>query len=85
VDIRVKERRPYKVSLYIADCRPGRGGRVQSIDAFDLETLNRIAPPVRVDELSGGVYVTFEYDRSIRFRSQNIRGDNAVIYAVFFD
>jgi hypothetical protein len=39
----------------------------------------------RVDELSGGVYVTFEYDRSIRFRSQNVRGDNAVVYAVFFD
>lgn len=32
-----------------------------------------------------GVYVTFAYDWSIRLRCNDIRGDNAVINAVFLD
>ncbi len=85
VDIKLKRQHPYTVTLYMADCKPGPGGRDQNIDAFDLETLNRIAPTVRVNNMEGGVYATFTYNRSIRFRCNNIRGDNAVINAVFFE
>lgn len=84
VDIKLKQPRKFTVALYFADCKPGPGGRVQNVDAFDLETLNRIAPTVKVEHFEGGVYVVFTYDRSIRFRCNNIRGDNAVINAVFF-
>ena len=73
------------VTLYMVDCKPGPGGRDQNIDTFDWETLNRIAPTVRINDMEGGVYATFTYNRSIRFRCNNIRGDNAVINAVFFE
>jgi hypothetical protein len=58
---------------------------VLNFDAYDLETLDRVAPSIRVDDLAGGVYVIFEYDRSLRIRGNNIRGDNTVVNALFFD
>ena len=85
VDIKLKHPRKFTVALYLADClSTSSEARVQNVDAFDLETLNRIAPSVKVEHFEGGVYVVFTYDRSIRFRCNNIRGDNAVINAVFF-
>ena len=86
VDIRLKSPRKFRVALYVADCRQvGPFPRELNFDAYDLETLNRVAPSVRVDDFAGGVYLIFEYDRSLRIRGNNIRGDNAVINAVFFD
>ena len=86
VDIRLKSPRKFRVALYVVDCwQVGPFPRVLNFDAYDLETLNRVAPSVRVDDFAGGVYLIFEYDRSLRIRGNNIRGDNAVINAVFFD
>ena len=86
VDIRLKSPRKFKVALYVADCRQaGPFPRVLNFDAYDLETLDRVAPSIRVDDLAGGVYVIFEYDRSLRIRGNNIRGDNTVVNALFFD
>lgn len=34
---------------------------------------------------AGGVYIIYSYDRSIRLRSNFIRGDNSVYNAVFFE
>ncbi len=82
VHIKLKEKRPFQVSVYVADCSPG--GRSLSIDAIDFETKKFIAPSVRVDDLSGGVYLTFSYDKSITLVCNNIRGDNAVINGLFF-
>ena len=81
--VKLRENRPYKVSLYIADC--DQGGRDVCVEAFDLETGNRISPEVRIPHFEKGAYVSFDYDRSICIYAYNIRGDNAVYNAVFFD
>lgn len=84
VDIRLKTQHPYTVALYIADCETKGMDRNQSIEVFDLETLNRIAPLTRVNDMKGGVYVVYSYDKSMRIRCNHIRGDNAVYNALFF-
>ena len=67
----------------MADC--DKGGRDVNVEAFDLETGNRISPEVRVPHFEKGAFVTFRYDRSICIYSYNIHGDNAVYNGVFFD
>ncbi len=84
VDIRLKEQHPYTVALYIADCETKGMDRNQSIEVFDLETMNRIAPLTRVNDMKGGVYIVYSYDKSMRIRCNHIRGDNAVYNALFF-
>lgn len=82
-EIRVKQNSPYTVAVYVADC--DKGGRELMIDLFDIETGHLVAPPTRVSDLDGGVYFVFTYDRSVRILCNNIRGDNAVINAIYFD
>ena len=55
------------------------------VDIFDLQTLNQIAPSVRLTDMSGGTYLVFEYDRSVRVTANFVSGDNALVNAVFFD
>lgn len=81
--IRLKGEHPYRVSIYMADC--DRGGRDVNVEAFDLETGNRISPEVRIPHLEKGAYVTYQYNRSICIYAYNIHGDNAVYNAVFLD
>ncbi len=81
--VKLKYDHPYRIAIYMADC--DYGGREHCIDAFDLETMNRIAPTVRVSRMNDGVYVVYEYDKSICIFNNNLRGDNAVVNAVFFD
>jgi hypothetical protein len=38
-----------------------------------------------VRDYTGGKYVTFEFDRSVRIRINQVRGDNAALSGVFFD
>ena len=82
-DIKVKQNSPYTVAVYVADC--DKGGRELMIDLFDIETGHIIAPSTRVSDLNGGVYFVFTYDRSVRILCNNLRGDNAVINAIYFD
>ena len=82
-EIRVKRNGPYTVAVYVADC--DKGGRELIIDLFDIETGHLIAPSTRVADLDGGVYFIFTYDRSVRILCNNLRGDNAVINAIYFD
>ena len=81
--VKLRENRPYEISLYMADC--DKGERDVNVEAFDLETGNRISPEVRVPHFEKGAFVTFRYDRSICIYSYNIHGDNAVYNGVFFD
>ncbi|MBQ7181095.1 MAG: hypothetical protein IJR87_07380 [Bacteroidaceae bacterium] len=83
LEVRLRENRPYQLAVYYADC--DRGGRDFLVEAFDLETMNRITPCTRIADLAGGVYVVIEYDRSIRVMASHLRGDNALGNAVFFD
>ncbi|MGM9704399.1 MAG: alpha-L-rhamnosidase C-terminal domain-containing protein [Prevotella sp.] len=82
-EIRVKKNSPYTLAVYMADC--DKGGRELLIDLFDLETGRMIAPTKKVKDFNGGVYFVFTYDRSVRILGGNLRGDNAVVNAFFFD
>lgn len=83
LEVRLKENKPYRLAVYYADC--DKGGRDFLIEAFDLETMNRITPCTRISDLAGGVYVVFDYDRSIRVMASHLHGDNSLVNAVFFD
>ncbi|MCR4920997.1 MAG: hypothetical protein K5945_04725 [Bacteroidaceae bacterium] len=81
--VKLRSPHPYTVTLYMADC--DHGGRDVNVEAFDLDTGNRISPEVRIPRFEKGAFVTFRYDRSICIYANAIRGDNAVYNAVFFD
>ncbi len=82
LEVRLKENKPFRLAVYYADC--DKGGRDYLIEAFDIETMNRITPAVHVSDLAGGVYVVFEYNRSIRIMASNLHGDNVAVNAAFF-
>ncbi len=82
VHITLKEEKPYTVAVYFADC--DKGGRDLLVEAFDMETQNRITPSVRLTDITGGVYLVYTYHRSITVQANHVRGDNAVINALFF-
>ncbi|MGM9637279.1 MAG: hypothetical protein ACI3YK_04760, partial [Eubacteriales bacterium] len=82
VDIKLNQKQDYTVILYFADCDDG--GREQCVEMFDGNTLNLIAPIAAVRDFEGGVYLIYSYNDSVRFRIDHIRGDNAVLSAIFF-
>ena len=93
-DIELAEERPYALSLYFADFREADGKqdaqtddgpRALSVELFDGETRERIAPTQVLEAFEGGVYLRCEYRRSLRLRVNQIRGRNAVLCALFLD
>jgi|GEM_PF-3381204 len=44
-----------------------------------------IAPVQVVDRFDGGKYLIFSYNKSAKFRIDQVRGDNAVLSGLFFD
>lgn len=82
VDIKLKEDRPYTVALYFVDW--DSKGREAVVEMFDEETLNMVAPVQVVDDYEGGKYLIYEYNKSTRFRINQMRGDNATMSGIFF-
>lgn len=82
VDIGLKEEKEYTVALYFVDW--DKKGRQLAVEMFDGETLNMIAPVQVLDDYSGGKYLVYKYNRSARFRIDQIRGDNATLSGIFF-
>lgn len=83
IDIPCKSPQRYKVSLYFVDWDTNE--RRSAIEIFDLENKNLLAPVYMVRNYSGGKYVTYEFDRSVRIRINHVRGINAALSGVFFD
>jgi hypothetical protein len=52
---------------------------------FDADTLNLIAPVKVVDKHSGGVYLVYTYDKSVKFRFNKVRGSLVTLSGMFFD
>jgi alpha-L-rhamnosidase len=73
----------YRVSLYFLDW--DNKGRKIAVEMFDANTLNLIAPVKIVKSCTHGAYLTYEYDRSAKFRINLVEGDNAVLSGIFFD
>ena len=83
VDVEVLDNRKCKVALYFVDW--DRVGRRQAVEVFDLKTLNRIAPVKIVQDFAQGKYLIYLCSCSVRFRIDQVCGENAVLNAIFFD
>ncbi len=82
LDIRLKENQTYTVALYFVDYE--REGKRLAVELFDAKTLELIAPVKVLDDCTGGVYMIYECDRSVRFRIDHIRGKNVSLAGIFF-
>jgi hypothetical protein len=83
IDVPCKEKQTYRLSLYFVDW--DSKSRRSAIEIFDMENKNLLMPVYMVRDYTGGKYVTFEFDRSVRIRINQVRGDNAALSGVFFD
>ena len=83
LDLDYQPEAPYDLSFYFIDWE--RGTRRSAIEIFDFKTLQMIAPVQIVREYGSSRYITLRIDRPVRFRVNNIRGDNAAIAGMFFD
>ncbi|MCR8556718.1 hypothetical protein KXD93_03655 [Mucilaginibacter sp. BJC16-A38] len=81
--ITIKGTHDYKVSLYFVDW--DKKGRKIAVEMFDAETSNLVAPVKIVENCVGGAYVTYSYNKSVKFRINVVRGDNPVLSGIFFD
>ena len=83
IDIPCRKRQKYQLTLYMVDW--DRKGRRSAIEVFDLDTKNIVMPVYMVRNYENGKYVTFELDRPVRIRVNQVRGDNAAVSGLFFD
>lgn len=83
MDIIVKGKKNYKVTLYFCDYADKKAKL--SIDLFDRDSFELIAPIEVISDYQNGIYVTYKVNSSIRFRLNQIRGIDVPISAVFFD
>jgi hypothetical protein len=75
--------REYQVVLYFVDWN--RKGCRQAVEMMDAETLNQVAPVRIVDDFSGGAYLVYKYNKSVKFRINKVRGDILSLSGIFFD
>jgi len=73
----------YQVALYFVDW--DSTVRQFSVETFDANTLNMIAPEQVITNFNGGAYLVYSYNKSIKFRIDFVRGANAVLSGIFFD
>lgn len=83
VDVKLKEGHPYQLSMYFLDY--DKQDRRSSIEIFDLETLNIIAPVAMIRDYGQGKYISFSFNKSVRIRINHVRGKNAALSGIFFD
>lgn len=83
VDIELKGEDEHEFSLYFVDWDDS--GRRTAVEMFDLETRRLITPIRIVRDYTGGKYLTYRYNRPVRFRINHVRGPNAVLNGIFFD
>ncbi len=81
--VAIKGTQDYRVSLYFVDW--DNKGREIAVEMFDAATSKLVAPVKVVKNCVGGVYLTYTYNKSAKFRINMIRGDNAVLSGIFFD
>ncbi len=75
--------REYSIALYFLDWDDK--GRKIAVEMMDAETLNQIAPVKIIGNFKGGKYLIYSYNKSAKFRIDQVRGDNAVLSGIFFD
>ena len=83
VDIDLTNSKPCQIALYFVDW--DKKSRRMAVEAFDRETRERVAPVKMVRDFSGGKYLIYRYYKSVRFRINQVRGDNATLSGIFFN
>jgi len=83
VTINIDGTRGYQIALYFVDWEK-RGSR-QVVEMFDAATLNLIAPVQIVNNYSGGRYLVYAYNKSVKFRIDKVRGEIVSLSGIFFD
>jgi hypothetical protein len=73
----------YQLALYFVDWDDK--GRRLAAEMFDANTLNLIAPVKVATNFYRGKYLVYSYNKSVKFRIDHVRGDNAVLSGIFFD
>jgi hypothetical protein len=73
----------HKISLYFVDWE--KVGRRSAIEVFDLENKKLLMPVYMVRDYENGRYVSFNIDRPVRIRINQVRGKNAALSGIFFD
>ena len=81
--LNINRTKDYQVALYLLDW--DNHGRRQSVEMVDAKTLNMVAPVKIVPDFSGGKFMIYSYNKSVKFRIDQVRGDNAVLSGIFFD
>ena len=81
--IRIAGTREYQVALYFVDW--DHHGRRQAVEMFDADTLKLVAPVQVVDDFAGGAYLVYSYNKSAKFRFNNVRGNSVTLSGIFFD
>ena len=81
--VNLNREKDYQVALYFLDW--DHGDIRQAVEMFDAGTLELISPVKMVSYFQEGKYLIFNYDKSVKFRINNIRGDIMSISGIFFD
>ena len=83
VTIGINGTEDYQVALYFVDWEK-KGSRV-AVEMFDANSLNLIAPVKIINNYSGGKYLVYAYNKSAKFRLNNVRGGFVTLSGIFFD
>lgn len=83
VTIVIEGTQNYQVALYFVDWE-NQGSRI-AVEMFDASTLNLIAPVKIVRNFSGGAYLVYSYNKSVKFRIDRVRGGIISLSGIYFD
>jgi hypothetical protein len=81
--IDIKGTHDFKISLYFVDW--DNKGRKIAVEMFDAGTSKLIAPVKMVENCLTNTYLTYSYNKSVKFRINMVRADNPVLSGIFFD
>ncbi|MCX6227330.1 MAG: hypothetical protein NTV01_21720, partial [Bacteroidia bacterium] len=83
VTIGIDGTKDYQIALYFVDWE-NQGNRI-AVEMFDAATLNLIAPVKIIKNYSGGAYLVYSYNKSVKFRIDKVRGGIISLSGIFFD
>ncbi len=80
-----------KISLYMCDWPTAittidsQWSRKVGVVAFDRVTMNTVSPISIVEDFQGGAWMSWKYNKSVRFRIVAVKGNGPSLSAVAFD
>lgn len=83
VTIGINGIRDYQIALYFLDWE--NGDSRLAVEMFDAVTLNLISPVKLVRDFSGGTYLVYSFNKSVKFRFDKVRGATVTLSGIFFD